>query len=140
MNMTIVSGMLSKAHETDAGFDIHAFAETILHPNVPTTVFTNLVVNLPPNTTALVKPRSGLAFNFGLDTMAGVIDETYSGEIRILMINHGENSYNINIGDKIAQLIILPVLHPTILTTEDSIYNSPLGIQRGKNGFGSSGI
>jgi len=138
--MILQTGTLTLAHLTDAGFDIHASAEVILLPSVPTPIPTNLRVTLPPNSVGLVKPRSGLAFKFGIDTLAGVIDESYEGEIKVLLVNHGENPYKVLNGNKIAQLVVIPVLHPEVETKPGAIFHSPLEDKtRGTNGFGHTG-
>lgn len=139
MLLTINSGTLTKSHNTDAGFDIHASKSHILYPNAPEPISTNLIITLPHDTVAFIKPRSGLSFKWSINTMAGVIDQDYSGEIKVLLINHASEPYKINKGDRIAQLVILPVCHPKIKTLNDAIYNAPLDSIRDTKGFGSTG-
>jgi len=139
MKLTLLTGTLTKAYESDAGFDIHASESLTLFPGIPEICPTNLTVTLPPNSVAFIKPRSGLAFNNNIDTMAGVIDEKYSGEIKVLLINHGNEAFHIDKNQRIAQLVVLPVLHPIIECAPGATYNEPKEEQRSTNGFGSSG-
>ena len=138
--LKLISGTLSKAHSTDAGFDIHS-AETIVIPPLDSaSISTNLRISLPENSFGLVKSRSGLSFKHSLEVGAGVIDETYSGEIKVHLYNHGKDPYKISKDDKIAQLIVLPVLHPELYISQDANYTPPIDQLRSEKGFGSSGI
>lgn len=139
MILTINSGQLSKAHSTDAGFDIHCSEDKLILPMSSEKISTNLHIQLPIDTVALVKPRSGLSFKYDIETGAGVIDETYTGEIKVHLYNLGTEPYKVNNGDKIAQLLVLPILHPVVLPLHDSIYNEPSDLKRGTKGFGDSG-
>jgi len=147
MNLTINTGTLTKAHSTDAGFDIHASESAEIPPNTPTPVSTNLTITLPLNSVAFIKPRSGLAFKNGINTLAGVIDQDYSGEVKILLINHSSTTFNISKGDRIAQLVILPLPTISVTTLSTATYNNPDNdndnnntTTRGTNGFGSTGV
>jgi len=75
-----------------------------------------------------------MAFKNGIDTMAGVIDQDYSGEVKVLLINHSSEPYKISAGDRIAQLLIIPIINPEVKGN----YNKPKN-SRTDNGFGSSG-
>ena len=129
--MQIISGKLTRAHSNDAGMDIYSTENKIIPERSNASVSTNLRIKLEPNTTAFVKPRSGLSFKYHIETGAGVIDESYSGEIKVKLYNHGDQPYKINKDDKIAQLVILPVIYP-------KLENQNQGA-RGEKGFGSSG-
>lgn len=140
MTLKINSGTLSKTHSPDCGWDIHSDQDKMLLPNIPTEISTNLRIDLPKDTVGFIKPRSGLAFRYSINTMAGVIDEGYENEIKVLLINHGIEPYKVNKGDRIAQLAILPVVRPEVMVKEGATYNSPKDLkERKKNGFGSSG-
>ena len=139
MELIINSGTLTKAHESDAGFDIHASEDQIILPRESAKIPTNLKITLPQGTCGLVKPRSGLSFSHDLETGAGVIDETYSGEIKVHLYNFSDQVYQVHKGDKIAQLLIVPIAHPFVITTDESTYHGPEGNIRTDNGFGSSG-
>ena len=139
MELIINSGTLSKVHSTDAGFDIYSSETIIIPPNGSASISTNLTLTLPPNTVGIVKSRSGLSFNFELEVGAGVIDETYSGEIKVHIYNHGTEPYRVIRKDKIAQLLIIPILHPTVTTKEFALYHAPSDAKRDTKGFGSTG-
>lgn len=86
-----------------------------------------------------MKPRSGLAFRYGVDTMAGVIDSDYRGEVKVLLVTHG-NCYcatSVKKGDRIAQLLIVPCLNQHDFKVVDDFNDET---ERGSNGFGSTGI
>lgn len=123
----------TRAHETDAGLDLYAM-ETQVVPARGSTIFnTGVHIELPPYTVGMVKSKSGLNVKHGL-TSEGVIDVGYTGGIVVKVYNHSEHDYTVNAGDKISQLVIMPILTPVLeLVTE-------LGeTERGNNGFGSTG-
>ena len=139
MELTINTGELTKSHSSDAGYDIHASADVTLPPRTPTSIPTNLKITLPPSTMAQVLPRSGLAFKNCIDTLAGVIDQSYTGEIKVLLINHSSTTFNISKGDRIAQLVIHTIPSLRISTNKKATYNPPSHTNpRGENGFGST--
>ena len=138
MTLKINSGTLSKNATTDAGFDIHS-TETKIIPPMSSEIFsTNLTINLPNDSVGLVKPRSGMSFKFNIETGAGVIDSDYTGEIKVHLYNHGTEPYKVSSYDKIAQLLIIPIIHPVIDVSQEAEYNAPIS-DRGTLGFGSSG-
>jgi len=101
---------------------------------------TGLRVALPPGHDGQVRPRSGLAARRGVTVLnaPGTIDQDYRGEIQVLLINHGTESFTIEHGDRIAQLIVAPVTHVDIEVVVDE---SALGMtERGEGGFGSTGV
>jgi dUTP pyrophosphatase len=117
-----------------AGADLFAAEEISLAPGERQLVPTGLHVAIPAGHVGLIWPRSGLAFRNGIDTMAGVIDSDYRGEVRVLLINHGVDDFLIRPGDRIAQLLIQKVEAAEFVRVEvlpDS--------ERGTGGFGSTG-
>jgi len=130
--MKILSGNLQRHHHNDAGSDLMSEIDVTIKPGQSEIIPTGVKVQLPPNTFGLVKSRSGLAFKFSIEaTNAGVIDEAYNGEIKTKLYNHGKEPYKVNKGDRIAQLIVIPVIYPDIETISND--------HRGDKGFGSSG-
>lgn len=134
--------MPTKAHEHDMGFDLYANipqwsgrTDTVTIPRKGCDhVETGVHISIPKGYGAFVKPRSGLAFRHELDTGAGVIDSGFTGEIKLCLFNHSYEDYEINHGDRVAQLVILPV--PQVEFNQvDSLDEA----DRGDNGFGSSG-
>ena len=82
-----------------------------------------------------ISPRSGLAFKYGIDVLAGIIDSDYRGEVKVILINHGDKNLSIKKGDRIAQLIFAKLPHVSI-DYSDMLPET----LRGNKGFGSSGI
>jgi dUTP pyrophosphatase len=117
-----------------AGADLRAAAEVILKPGERARVPTGLELEIPAGYVGLVWPRSGLAEKSGLDTLAGVIDSDYRGELGVMLINHGGEAVTIRRGDRIAQLLIQPV---AAATYERADRLEPT--DRGTGGFGSTG-
>lgn len=117
-----------------AGLDLYAAESVTLPVGKYITVRTGLAVAIPVGCYGRIAPRSGLAAKHGIDTLAGVIDSDYRGEILCLLINHGTDEFNVAIGDRIAQLIIEKIFIPTPMWAA-SLSNS----ERSDNGFGSTG-
>jgi len=125
------------AHEGDAGLDLYAVKELVLKPGDRGLVHTGIQIELPKNTEAQIRPRSGLALKNGITTLnsPGTIDEGYRGEIGVILINHGNETFKVEQGMKIAQMVIKPVFKVDIIETEE-LSNT----ERNEKGFGSSGI
>lgn len=125
--------MPRQAHEIDAGFDLFSPIETILWGGNTITIDTGVHIALPPGTVGMIKSKSGL--NVKHDILSeGVIDAGYSGSIRVKLYNHSSVGYDIHKGDKISQLVILPVLYPRLKEVSELAET-----ERGENGFGSTG-
>lgn len=124
------------AHEGDAGLDLYAVKELVLNPGDRGLVHTGIQIELPRNTEAQIRPRSGLALKNGITTLnsPGTIDEGYRGEIGVILINHGNETFKVEPGMKIAQMVIKPVFKVNIIETTE-LSNT----ERNENGFGSSG-
>lgn len=122
------------ANEYDAGMDLYAYETVTIQPHSRAVVPTGIAVAIPVGHVGLVWDKSGMATKYGLTTLAGVIDAGYRGEILIAVYNTSEQAYVAEAGKKIAQLLIQPVVCPTI-SEVDQLSNSA----RGERGFGSSG-
>ena len=124
------------AHEGDAGLDLYSVKELILNPGERGLAHTGIQIELPKNTEAQIRPRSGLALKNGITTLnsPGTIDEGYRGEIGVILINHSNEIFKVEQGMKIAQMVIKPVFKVNIIETEE-LSNS----ERNEKGFGSSG-
>ena len=120
----------------DAGYDIHAIADRELAPGERALLPTGLVLEIPPGHVGLIKDRSSLALA-GIHCLAGVIDSAYRGEVKILLINLGQRGYPIQAGQKIAQLLVMPVYTEAIEEVSDPGELS--ASERGAGGFGSTG-
>lgn len=119
-----------------AGIDLRAKQALKLRPGATGTVGTGLRVKLPTNHVGFVRGRSGLAFRKNVWAFEGTIDEDYTGEIAILLMNNGVEEYDVAKGERVAQLVIVPVTRCTPTVTPFLI--GPMG-GRGDNGFGSTG-
>lgn len=126
----------SYAHDGDAGLDLAAAAQVHLAPGARAAVPTGLRVAIPVGWVGLVHPRSGLARRHGV-TVAnapGTIDAGYRGELQVLLINLGDEPMTVEVGDRVAQLLLQRVGTAVVVETSDLD-----GSSRGTGGFGSSG-
>ena len=133
--MEIKSGTLTKKNYTDAGWDIHATEPCVITVGGRALISTDLHVKIDEGYFGMIKPRSGLAWKYGIDVLAGVIDSDYTGEVKVLLINLGMEDFAINPGDRIAQLIITPCNLDTFIKVDELTETV-----RSENGFGSTGI
>ena len=126
----------TKAHEDDAGFDLYASEYFALKSHSYGCVPTALSIELPQGYEAQVRPRSGLAAKHGVTVLnaPGTIDAGYRGELKVILINHGDEDFLITAGMRIAQLVISSVVSAEFIAVA-SLKDSA----RGEGGFGSSG-
>jgi dUTP pyrophosphatase len=124
------------ATEGAAGLDLRSAESLTLKPHARALIATGIAIALPENFEAQVRPRSGLAIKCGVTVLnsPGTIDCDYRGEIKVPLINHGDQDFVIARGDRIAQMIIAPVVQVTLI--EVANLNATA---RGDAGFGSSG-
>lgn len=124
------------AHEGDAGLDLYSVEELVLNPGERGLIHTGIQMELPTNTEAQIRPRSGLALKNGITTLnsPGTIDEGYRGEIGVILINHSNEVFKVEQGMKIAQMVIKPVFKVNVIEASE-LSDS----ERSENGFGSSG-
>lgn len=125
----------SYAHPDDAGMDLYSNQTIIIKPNERQTISTGISMAIPSGYVGLIWDKSGIAHNHGLKTMGGVIDSSYRGEIKIVVHNLSSQSYTVEKGSKIAQMLIQPVEQKKIVEVEELDDTS-----RGEKGFGSSGM
>lgn len=125
----------TKAHETDAGFDLYCNEEVQIVSGERKLVGTGVAVAIPKNAVGLVCPRSGLAYKFGITitNAPGIIDSGYRGELKVILHNTGSDNFVCEAGSRIAQLVVVPYLSHSIEVSDLSESD------RGTNGFGSSG-
>jgi dUTP pyrophosphatase len=117
-----------------AGADLRAAESLTLPAGERAAVSTGVHLELPEGCVGLVWPRSGLALRHGIDTLAGVIDADYRGEVKVVLVNHGSQPFPIAAGDRIAQLLVQRIERPRFARVERL---EPT--ERGGGGFGSSG-
>lgn len=123
----------TRAHETDAGLDLYARESQIVPARESAIFDTGVHVELLPGTVGMIKSKSGLNVKHGI-TSEGVIDVGYTGSIVVKLYNHSGYDYEVKAGDKISQLVIMPIHTPKV-----KIVDKFKETERGNGGFGSSG-
>jgi dUTP pyrophosphatase len=127
----------TRAHDGDAGLDLHALAGCHLEPGERAMVPTGIAIELPVGHAGLVVPRSGLAAKHGISVVnaPGLIDAGYRGEVRVLLLNTDPvAAFEVQPGMRIAQLVVTPVASPAVQEVDDLPASG-----RGSGGFGSTG-
>lgn len=124
------------ATEGAAGMDVLAAEDVTLAPGARHAVATGLAVAIPPGFEIQVRPRSGLALKHGISVpnTPGTIDSDYRGELKVIVINHGAESFAVRRGDRIAQLVLAPVTRAVWEPVKELDLT-----ERGAGGFGSTG-
>jgi dUTP pyrophosphatase len=123
----------TRAHDADAGNDLYAIEESTLEPGLHYKIKTGLQIQLPKGTVGLIKDRSSLGSK-GIHVFAGVIDEGFTNDISVILCNLSQKPYIINKGDRIAQLLVMPVCN--VKWEQASVLEET---KRGNGAFGSSG-
>jgi dUTP pyrophosphatase len=123
----------TRATEGAAGFDIYCNGFYTIAPSVRCLLDTGIAMAIPEGWCGFVMPRSGLAAKHGIDRLAGLIDSDYRGEVKVSLINHGESPVEFKKGDRIAQIIFVPVMLASCEVEEFE------DTERGAGGFGSTG-
>jgi dUTP pyrophosphatase len=127
----------ARAHDGDAGYDLHAAERAALAPGERASVGTGIAVEIPDGCAGLVLPRSGLAARHGIAIVnaPGLIDAGYRGELRVLLLNTDRaESFAVEPGDRIAQLVLVRHEAPELQEVSDLTDSA-----RGAGGFGSTG-
>lgn len=131
-------GLELPAYATDgaAGMDVLAAEDVSLAPGARHAVATGLAFAIPPGFEIQVRPRSGLALKHGITVpnTPGTIDSDYRGELKVILINHGAETFEIRRGDRVAQLVLAPVTRASWLEVDELDQTT-----RGEGGFGSTG-
>lgn len=125
--------MPTKAHRADAGFDLYSRETVIVSAKESATFDTGVHMQIPEGFVGFLKSKSGLNVKHGI-TSEGVIDSGYTGSIVVKLYNHSGKDYKVQTGDKISQIVLLPIAMTDLELVKD-FENS----ERGNNGFGSSG-
>ena len=124
-----------------AGLDLHAAAPAdapvIIEPGRWASIPTGIAIALPQGTEGQVRPRSGLAARNGITVLnaPGTVDSDYRGEIRVILVNFGVEPFAVERGSRIAQLVVMPVMHAQLFEVKTLDKT-----ERGAGGFGSTGI
>lgn len=125
--------MPTRAHELDAGYDLYSRIDAVIYPNASGKFDTGVHIEIPAGYVGFLKSKSGLNVKSGIQS-EGVIDAGYTGSICVKLYNHGSHEVYIKKGQKISQLVLLPIITPE-LELVDSLEET----DRGSNGFGSTG-
>lgn len=125
----------TRAYPTDSGLDLYTAVNVLIRPGKTVIIPTDIAIQLPPNTEAQVRPRSGVTSKTKLRVQLGTIDNSYTGNIGIIVDNISDHSIKLPAGYKLAQLVVAPVIYPDIELV-DELNNT----DRSENGFGSSGV
>ena len=125
-----------RAHPGDAGLDLFSAADVDVPAGEARLVGTGLAVELPPGTEGQIRPRSGLALHHAVTVLnaPGTIDAGYRGEVGVLLVNHGRQTFRVRRGMKVAQLVVTPVVEVEVVEA-DALSETP----RAGDGFGSTG-
>lgn len=142
--MQFMSLQIKKLHEDaiiptrtspgSVGYDLYSMEEVIVPPLERAFVSTGVCAHLPPGVYGRIAPRSGLTLKYGIQTGAGVIDPDFTGELKVILLNHGSEPFVIKKGNRIAQMILERCETPLIEEVQELRET-----QRGTRGFGSSG-
>jgi dUTP pyrophosphatase len=125
----------TRATEFSAGLDLSSIEDTVVPANKWIAIPTGISIQIPKDCYARIAPRSGLAFKYGIQVGAGVADSDYTGEIKVILFNHGSSDFEVKKGDRIAQLIFEKIYTDYFVEVEeldDTV--------RGDGGFGSTGV
>jgi dUTP pyrophosphatase len=117
-----------------AGYDLYSAESTTIARFARKLIKTNISLAIPINYYGRIAPRSGLAFKNGIDVMAGVIDSDYRGDIGVILYNTDEKEFVVNVGDKIAQIIIEPCAYSNFVISKELPAS-----KRGDGGYGHTG-
>lgn len=125
----------SRGSKESAGLDLRCVKGFQLKAGERAVIPTGFAWSLPYGTVGMIRPRSGHAVKHGFDVMAGVVDSDYRGEVKVVLVNHGDRTVRIKRGDRIAQMVI----HQVDLTLPTELHEDMPATERGSNGFGSTG-
>ena len=123
----------TKAHDPDAGFDLYSREDKVIFPQSSYTFDTGVHMGIKPGYAGLLVSKSGLNKNFSVQS-TGLVDADYTGSIGVTLYNHGSNMVHIKKGQKISQIVILPIIYAELVLSD-----SLEATERGDGGFGSSG-
>lgn len=126
-----------KAHDRNTGFDVfNNEASMVIWPDEKRKIKLGFAIELPEGYVALIQEKSGMAFKNGLITIGNVIDATYRGECHAIVWNTGDRPITIELGTKVAQMLIMPCYTGSAYRVVDELSEST----RGEDGFGSTGL
>jgi dUTP pyrophosphatase len=125
----------------DFGYDLRTTQSVMLEPGKRVTLPTGFAYEFLADQGAQIWPRSGLADQYGIDVLAGLVDGGYQGEVKVILINHGPERLEIKAGDRIAQMVIVTRVSPSFFGTElVEVAEFNTASDRGAGGFGHTGL
>lgn len=124
----------TKGSKNAAGYDLYSISNTIVYPHSRSIIHTGLKLQIPNGVYGKISPRSGLARDYGIHVGAGIIDEDYRGPLTVLLFNLSNARFNVNEGDRIAQIIFEKHFNCEFVEVDELEET-----ERGENGFGSTG-
>lgn len=125
--------MPTKAHNADAGYDLYSPKHDLIPRKGSSVIDTGVHIAIPNGYAGVLMSKSGLNVKYGL-TSEGLIDSDYTGSIKVKLYNNSDTSYEVRPGDKISQIVFIPVASPKLLRVEELPTT-----ERGDGGFGSTG-
>jgi dUTP pyrophosphatase len=129
-----------RAKARDFGYDLRTAHMVYLPPGKRTTIHTGFAYEFLADQGAQIWPRSGLAEKHGIDVLAGLVDGGYQGEVKVILVNHGDEPVTFEAGDRIAQMVIVTRVMPTFFGTElVEVEEFTTASDRGAGGFGHTG-
>lgn len=117
-----------------AGYDLYSVEDVTIEPHCRKLIGTGIAIEIPSTCYGRVASRSGLAVKYGIEVGAGVVDSSFRLEVKVLLYNHGDTSFSVTVGDRIAQLILENIITPEVTIIED------LSSTERSGGFGSTGM
>ena len=124
----------TRGSQCSIGYDLYSNGKTYIPPYEQALVGTGIAITVPAGTYGRIAPRSGLALKNNIHVNAGVIDPDYTGEVRVLLYNSGDATFEIKEGDRVAQLILEQAMIAPVVEV-----NTIQATERGAGGFGSTG-
>ena len=131
---SLLANLPTKSHPSDAGWDLYSVEKLDLQPGKRHSVYTGIAFEIPKGHVGLIWPRSGMSVKKGIDVLAGVVDSGYRGEIKVCLLNTGDEPCIINKGDRIAQILFQEVPEFDLEIVKEFSKSD-----RGEGGFGSTG-
>lgn len=126
--------MPTRASKGDAGYDLYACEDKVISARKRGLIDTGISINIPSDCYGRIAPRSGLAVKNGIDVLAGVVDSSYRGIIKVVIQNNDDVDFEVRKGDRIAQMVFERIYTPELKLVDELDQT-----ERGEKGFGSSG-
>jgi len=134
--LTATAKLPERAHNTDSGADLFSDDTVyVIEPGQRQLISTGIAATVAPGYDIQCIDKSGLAYENGITVLGGLIDESYRGELKVVLLNTGDEPYTVKPYSKLTQMVVRPVLYPTIVEVDELDETV-----RGDGGFGSTGV